>query len=573
MASYVISPVKTSLVILMLLILSACGGGGSNDNSQNPVPPAPPPAPPPVAVDSSHRIDAARLLTQATYGPLANNNEETAYVIANDGHEVWIANEVSKAPSFHAPLTTQALSMFPNDEDQIRRIHRLQAWWHASAFGEDQLRQRMAFALSQLFVVSEKSQLGNYQLALANYYDIHVRNAFGNYRDILEEVTKSPVMGLYLSTLGNERPQPERNIRPDENFARELMQLFTIGLVELNRDGSVKRNQQGEAIPTYDQAIIEGYAHVFTGWNFNAATAQTWYQYRRNVNFIDPMTLVDAFHDTGEKVLLNSTIVPAGTDGEIALDIALDSLFNHPNLPPFVARHFIQRFVTSNPSPSYIERVAIAFEDNGNGVRGDMLAMITAVLNDSEARSESAYAQTEFGKVKEPLIRATNIVRALLPTAENNNVMSFLEIANIDYFTNQAPLSSPSVFNFFSPDYQVNGELAELGMVTPEMQILTANYLVRNHNFAAFYLYSENFRNRPEHIFPDYSLFAETLANDQESLFAQFSLLFMQGDMDEQFIQVLQDYDEQVTPFVDESARVREMLNLMLTSPQFAIQR
>jgi hypothetical protein len=215
----------------------------------------------------------------------------------------------------------------------------------------------------------------------------------------------------------------------------------------------------------------------------------------------------------------------------------------------------------------------MAFEDNGEGVRGDMLAMITSVLTDSEARSESAYAQTEFGKVKEPLIRATNIVRALLPTTENNNVLSFLEIANIDYFTNQAPLSSPSVFNFFSPDYQVNGELAELGMVTPEMQILTANYLVRNHNFAAFYLYSESFRNRPGHIFPDYSLFSEALANDQETLFAQFSLLFMQGSMDESFIQVLKDYDEQVRPFVDESARVREMLNLMLTSPQFAIQR
>jgi hypothetical protein len=162
----------------------------------------------------------------------------------------------------------------------------------------------------------------------------------------------------------------------------------------------------------------------------------------------------------------------------------------------------------------------------------------------------------------------------LLPTNDNTEEnLSFYEFANIDYFTNQAPLSSPSVFNFYSPDYQVNGELSELGMVTPEMQILTANYLVRNHNFAAYYLYTENLRTRENHVYADYFPFAETLANDQQALYEQFSLLIMQGDMDDQFAQVIQDYDEQVAPFVDEAARAREMLFLMLTSPQFAIQR
>jgi uncharacterized protein (DUF1800 family) len=573
MLRYVKARFKTGFLMLALLLLSACGGGGSSDTPAPPTPPPEPP-PPPVEVTAAHRIDAARLLTQATYGPLATNNEDTAYEIANNGHKAWISSQINKPQSLHYPLAVEALSMFPNDDNQVRRIHRLQAWWHASVFGEDQLRQRMAFALTQLFVVSEKSQLSNFQLALANYYDIHVREAFGNYRDILEEITKSPVMGLYLSMLGNEKPQPALNIRPDENFARELMQLFTIGLVELNRDGTVKLDQQGQAIPTYDQAIIEAYAHVFTGWHFNGTTVQTWDQIRRNLNFIEPMTLVDAYHDPGEKVLLGSTIVPPGTDGEVALDMALDSLFNHPNLAPFVARHFIQRFVTSNPSPDYIERVAMAFEDNGEGVRGDMLALITAVLADDEARSESAYSQTQFGKVKEPIIRAANIVRALLPTNDNTEEnLSFYEFANIDYFTNQAPLSSPSVFNFYSPDYQVNGELSELGMVTPEMQILTANYLVRNHNFAAYYLYTENLRTRENHVYADYFPFAETLANDQPALYEQFSLLIMQGDMDDQFAQVIQDYDEQVAPFVDEAARAREMLFLMLTSPQFAIQR
>ena len=560
--------------MLSLLFLYACGGGSSSDTPANPAPAPEPEPPPPVEVTAAHRIDAARLLTQATYGPLASNNEATADEIANNGHEAWIAAQINKPQSLHYPLAVEALNMFPNDENEVRRIHRMQAWWHASVLGEDQLRQRIAYALTQLFVVSEKSQLSNFQLALANYYDIHVRHAFGNYRDILEEVTKSPVMGLYLSMLGNEKPQPELNIRPDENFARELMQLFTIGLVELNRDGTVKLDQQGQPIPTYDQAIIEAYAHVFTGWNFNGTTAQTWYQFYRNINFIEPMTLVDAFHDSGEKVLLGSTIIPAATDGELAIDIALDSLFNHANVAPFVARHFIQRFVTSNPSPGYIERVAMAFEDNGQGVRGDMLALITAVLTDEEARSELAYSQTQFGKVKEPLIRATNIVRALLPERDSTGeVMSFAELVNIDYFTNQAPLASPSVFNFYSPDHQVNGELSELGMVTPEMQILTANYLVRNHNFATYYLYTDNLQNRPNHVYAEYLPFAETLENDQQALFEQFNLIFMQGDMDESFVQVLQDYDEQVAPFVDEAARAREMLFLMLTSPQFAIQR
>lgn len=211
-------------------------------------------------------------------------------------------------------------------------------------------------------------------------------DAFGNYRDLIEAVSISPIMGMYLSMLGNEQPDLERNIRPDENYTRELMQLFTIGLVKLNSDGTRRLNSQGQAVETYNQAIIEAHAHVFTGWNFSGATENAWYNWGRNYNSLEATRPVEAFHDKSNKQLLNGVFVPAGHSAEQDLEMALDSLFEHDNVAPFISAHLIKHLLTSNPSSAYIERVSAVFNNNRKGERGDLKAVIKAILLDEEAR-------------------------------------------------------------------------------------------------------------------------------------------------------------------------------------------
>ena len=236
-------------------------------------------------------------------------------------------------------------------------------------------------------VVSQLGVLNNYPYGLASYYDTLSRNAFGNYRDLIEDVTLHPAMGVYLSMLGNEKPDAANNIRRDENYARELMQLFSIGLVELNLDGTVKTDTQGQPIPTYDQATIEAFAHVYTGWTF--AGAPVFRGARATLtNQVIPMQLWQNFHDTGPKTLLNGFVVPAGQTGDQDLAMALDNIFNHDNVGPFLATRLIERLTTSNPSPQYVERVARVFNDNGQGIRGDLGAVVKAILLDAEARSD-----------------------------------------------------------------------------------------------------------------------------------------------------------------------------------------
>ena len=236
-------------------------------------------------------------------------------------------------------------------------------------------------------VVSQQGALIEAPFSLASYYDLLVENAFGNYRDLIEDVTLHPAMGVYLSMLGNERPDPASNIRPDENYARELMQLFSIGLVELNGDGSARLDGQNQAIPTYDQSIIEGFAHVYTGWTY-AGFANFEDAFRTPFNQVVPMQLYADFHDTGTKKVLNGVELPAGQTGAADLAAALDNIFDHPNVGPFIALRLIHRLVTSNPSPGYVERVAGVFNDNGSGIRGDLAAVVRTILLDDEARPD-----------------------------------------------------------------------------------------------------------------------------------------------------------------------------------------
>ena len=346
--------------------------------------------------------EAFRFLNQATFGA----TEADARELIDIGIDDWIDRQIAQPASLQLPY----LNTLPAPE-RLPQLQpdRVDAWFRNVIDGPDQLRQRVAFALSQIMVVSEVGALRQAPYGLAGYYDMLAENAFGNFRDLLEDVTLHPSMGVYLSMLGNQRADPDRNISPDENYAREMMQLFTIGLVELNLDGTIRTDARGREIPTYNQDIIEGFAHVFTGWNY--AEGANFNRARRTIpNQTMPMELYPDYHSTEAKQLLNGVQLPEGQSGLQDLEDALDNVFAHPNVGPFIATRLIERLVTSNPTPGYVARVASTFNDNGSGVRGDLEAVVRAILLDDVARSSATTSSS--GKLKEPLLRLTQLWRA-----------------------------------------------------------------------------------------------------------------------------------------------------------------
>jgi uncharacterized protein (DUF1800 family) len=352
----------------------------------------------------------------------------------------------------------------------------------------------MAFALSQIFVVSQIGGLDGDHEAVTQYYDMLIGHAFGNYRDLLEDVTLSPVMGTYLSMIRNRKPDWDTGHEPDENYAREVMQLFSIGLVELHPDGSVKRDAEGNPIPTYTQDDIVGLAHIFTGWgphyddanpplwsNGTVADRDGWFRYGRDL--MRPMSFYPAYHDEEDRTLVGGVTLSGDLSGEQRMQQALDTLFYHPNVGPFIARRLIQRFVTSNPGPGYIQRVAAIFDDNGSGVRGDLGAVIKAILLDPEARNPEFRSGQGRGRPVEPILRVSRLLRAtpLAPvrSAEGDDRL----FINYQWgMPEQAPLMSPSVFNFFQPEYASPGAISDAGLDSPEFQILSETTGIKHAN-------------------------------------------------------------------------------------------
>jgi uncharacterized protein (DUF1800 family) len=372
--------------------------------------------------------------------------------------------------------------------DPLRPLpfHRFRQAWFVDVLGaQDQLRQRVAFALSELFVVSERGNgLANDGLALGAYYDILARHAFGNYRQLLEDVTLSPAMGRYLSMYRNRKPDPANNIQSDENYAREVMQLFSIGLVKLNPDGT-PLVVGGATVPTYDGDVVRNLARVFTGWACHCGQGQQcppdpFEQENFTCSTEHEMVPFEAYHDRGAKTLFDGVQLAAGRDARPELEAALDHLADHPNVGPFIGRQLIQRLVTSNPSPAYVERVAAVFADDGTGVRGNLGALVRAILLDPEARGGHAAMPETFGKLREPLLRLTQLWRAFEVSWKDDALM--LEDLDIHERYNQSPLFSPSVFNFFAPDHVPAGPLALEGLAAPEMQVITANFAIHMSN-------------------------------------------------------------------------------------------
>ncbi len=361
------------------------------------------------------------------------------------------------------------------------------SFWQQALAAPDQLRQRVKFALSQILVVSaENGTIASLADSHASYVDLLGEHAFGNYRQLLEAVATHPAMGIYLSHLRNRKGDPVTGRVPDENFAREVMQLFSIGLLELNQDGT-PRLVNGAPVETYTNADTSGIARVFTGWSwaaptttdqaFNGSTTATYPD--RNVR---PMQPYPQFHETGAKTFLGVTI-PPNTSAQASMKIAMDTLFNHPNLCPFIGRQLVQRLVTSNPSPAYVGRVAAACANNGSGVRGDMKAIIRAILLDAEARDAAKITDPQWGKVREPVLRLSNWARCFNATSASGN-WTIRGLDSPSTSLGQQPLRPPSVFNFYRPGYTPpNTAIATAGLVAPEFQIVGETSVVGYVNF------------------------------------------------------------------------------------------
>lgn len=425
----------------------------------------PPPPPPPVATDKpATRNEAARFLAQATFGPTDADVDR----LMTQGYSAWI-NEQFATPASGSHLAFFKTLNDGNDKEVAA------TFWKQALTGPDQLRLRMAYALSQIFVISlEDGDVDNYDRAVAAWMDMLNAQSFSNYRDLLQTVSTNPMMGIYLTHIANQKADPVTGRVPDENYARELMQLFSIGLVELNQDGSPRLGSGGVARETYTPADVSELAKVFTGWSWACPSMDRSCFLRgesNNRNYSDrdlrPMVAYPDFHSVEAKAFLGITI-PAGTSAADSLRIALDRLAVHPNVGPFIGRQLIQRLTTSNPSPAYVNAVAGAFNNNGSGVRGDFKAVLKAVLLHPEARTVSDVS----GKVREPVLRLSAFVRAF----PHRSVSGKYEI---DLTTNpatalgQAPLHSPSVFNFYRPGYVAPGsKSAERNLVAPELQII-----------------------------------------------------------------------------------------------------
>jgi len=430
--------------------------------------------------------DASRFLVQSTFGPTIAEIERVKQV----GMDAWITQQFD-TPSMDSHWNYVAVRGGPLGKPPLPQLGQsindlMESFWVQAIRGPDQLRQRTAWAYSQIFVISMfNSSLEINGDGVGSYHDMLARNAFGNYRTLIEQVSTHPAMGKYLSHIQNEKEDPTTGRLPDENYAREVMQLFSIGLWELNEDGSRRKDSSGKDIPTYDRNDVNGMAKVFTGWSWNS-DANSFHWGFENAAWNRPMRNFPEYHSTSEKRLLGTTI-PADTSGEESLRIAMDTLFNHPNVGPFIGKQLIQRLVTSNPSPAYVTRVSRAFANNGAGVRGDMKAVIRAVLMDPEARDPSKLTDPNWGKLREPVLRLGAWLRAFdVQPGTGGEHLGRYAIWNLENPTDslgQNPFRAPSVFNWYRPGYAPPGEILERGLTAPEFQITHATTVASYVNF------------------------------------------------------------------------------------------
>ncbi len=551
-----------------------------------------PAAPPAIDLAKITAQDASRFLTQATFGP---KNDEI-YALITKGYGAWINEQMALRPSLHlveanadfaANITSGAggnnNAVPPQPNTRISGTNRQHAWWKIAVNSPDQLRQRVAFALSQILVTSDaNSTISNWQDGHANYYDLLVRGAFGNFRQLLEDATLSPNMGIYLSALRNNKAafnaQGVQITQPDENYAREVMQLFTIGRNELQPDGTLKLDLNGQPIPTYTQDVIVQTAKVFTGWGFFQSTNPRFtVTGPGSESYLNPMMLFPANHDDTVKTIVTGRVLPASQGGAKDIKDTLDTLFNHPNTAPFISRQLIQRLVTSNPSPGYIFRVATAFANNGAGVRGDLGAVVRAILTDYEARSPAFLNTAGFGKSKEPLLRTTALLRAF-NGASNNGRYATGAYTNPETLNSaslfQAALRAPTVFNFFEPDFTFPGTLAAAGLYSPEFQLFTDTTAITIPN----YLYNLVYVTRSATNAADANVGLTLtdlmpLAKSTQQLVDYMNLVLAGGTMTKTSTDLIVSALTGMPAATSDTERVRSALYLVVSSPEGSIQK
>ena len=494
-------------------LLAACGGGGgSSTPATGAAADAPPTVLVPLPVVSAYAYtapasdeDAARFLLQAQF----HASDTAISALRGQGYAPWLAAQVAAPASqggfdwlasrgYSSLDTTTAYydNTYPGD-------HMV---WNQLIASPDGVRTRVALALSEFFVLSLSSLDFNWRSqAVAAWWDLLAANAFGNYRTLLEGVTLSPAMGAFLNAKGNMKENVAAGRQPDENYGREVMQLFTIGLYQLNLDGTEKRDASGNKIETYTNVDVTNIARVFTGWDFDttqgASTVVTGNRTITNINVVRaPMRLTAANHTALASSFLGASVA-AGTDGAAALKIALDTLFNHPNVGPFFGKQMIQRLVTSNPSPAYVARVAKAFNDNGAGVRGDLAAVFAAVLLDDDARGPaglSGAGQNGFGKLREPMVRLVQWARTFGATSSRGS-WKMGDLSNPATQLGQSPLRPGSVFNFFRPGYVPPSTAMSASQTpAPEFQLVNESSVAGYLNYLQGVVRSGIYVNAPD---------------------------------------------------------------------------
>ncbi len=525
-------------------------------------------------VSDAKKSDALRFLTQATFGP----SDALLAQVLQVGIPVFLEQQLATPASTYpdlpfVPFQPAANCMRdntkPNTDPQNicardnYSLFQVQLRFLQNALnGEDQLRQRVAFALSQIFVVSGTEI--NHAYGMARYQQMLLDGAFGNFRDLLYKVTLSPVMGRYLDMVNNDKPDRVRGITPNENYAREVLQLFSIGLYQLNADGTQKRDAQGKVMPTYREDVIEGFAHTFTGWTYPPVTGAL-SRFRNPPNFLSDMAPFQNNHDSGTKTLLNGVLLPAGQSAQKDLNDAIDNIFNHPNVAPFISRQLIQKLVGGSPSPAYVERIAKVFNGGFFTPRGDLKAVVRAILLDPEARGEIKTAAA-YGHLKEPVLLATNLMRGLNGRSDGVYLRSQLGALGQELFY------SPSVFNFYPPDYT----LAASASNAPEFGILNATTVFGRANFINNLVFTNGIAADPSvsgaiGTSLDLSAF-QALALDPASLVDKLNFTFAAGSLSANLQRSIVTAVSAV-PATDTLGRARTAAYLVLTSSQAQVER
>ncbi len=493
---------------------------------------------------------ASRLLDQATFGPTPTDVAHVQKIGLNAYLTEQFATAPTVEPDLPNPLPTQC---FPSNPIPCQQSE----WWQAAMTGPDQLRQRVALALAEMFVVSTNSISPD---AVIPYQNMLVKDAFGKFSTVLHDVTLSPAMGLYLNMLNSAKP-PAGQIA-NENYPREAMQLFTIGLNLLNQDGTPQLDSSGNPIPAYTQAQVQAFARAYTGWTFASSTGGTPAHFPNSTpNYDSPMALVESEHDTTAKALLNGTTLPAGQTGDVDLTQALDNLFTHPNVGPFVCRQLIQHLVSSNPSPAYVGRVSAVFADNGSGVRGDLQAVLRAILLDSEARAGDSDPTAPGGHLREPILYLTDVLRGL--GATNTDPTGYYgTLSNYSGPLSQKPYAAGSVFNFFPPDYVIPGQTG----TAPEFSLENTASSVLRLTLANTIVY-----NGISGFKVDLSATGKlgTLAAQPGSLVDSLNTVFMHGQMPASMRTAIVNH---ISTLSDPAERARVATYLVITSSLYKIE-